>query len=931
MLATSSIPNLISGVSQQPSSMRLTTSAEEIINGWPSIVSGLNKRMPTEHIAKLTLSIPRNSIGYLIDKDSSEQYIVIVSGDDLQVYDLLGNQQTVTFPNGKSYLNAALDPIKSFRFLTIGDTTFVLNRDVVVAADEFGEDGASGYTPDATVTKVTDLPGVETVGKVYYVTSTKTYYKYVNIAGKPAIYGWQQSGGWVSNIPAGSQRVQTLPKNPSAGQTVWLEKRTAREVRSTPTSQGYTYTYIVYDSTYTKFDSVLTQSATAGTQGWQQVRLADLTTLSTVRLDPTFMGTVYVNMALANVNYNVYINGTLKATYLTPKGVDAASSVPDTAQIADEIKNDLIAAGYSLTRNGSTVTITNLTPGDKVVCTSSSGDKAMRAYTTEIDAFGNLPPNEINGRIVKVKGDVKDNGDDYYVVFNNGVWTETYGYNESGSPLDVSMPHALQRQSDGTWIFKPWDWDARNAGDRESNQNPSFIGKTINDIFLYANRMGFLSDENIILSEADNFENFYRTSLAVLVDSDPIDLAVLSSGNVGTNILRHAIGFDKDLLLMSEHNQFRLQYTQFLGPKNIEIRFATSFPMSRDVKPANLGNSVYFVDDSVSYRYAKLWEYFPKDNQVGDDADDTTAPVPEYIPSGIQFIAGSPRAKLIAVSSDNSPDTLHMYKFFWSGQNKIQNAWFKWQFNDCEKIYWAGFIDNYMYLLIERSDGTCLERMRIDEAIFLTETAVRIMLDRQTDKANLTLSYDSGTDKTTITTPWSTTEAFECVVTNDTGNVDTTIADIRLDVTKTSGNSFTVDGDITGYTDIKVGIGYTFLFTFSKPYFKAQAGQGQVAILDINRVQLRYITLNYINTAYFQTKLVYPGRDDSYTTFDGKVLGSAGIQIGTTPFVSGIYRAPLLGNNNEVEFSIVNDSPYNCTFGSAEWNGIYAPRSMKRM
>jgi hypothetical protein len=866
----------------------------------------------------------------MIDRGEANQWIAIVSGDDLQVYDLLGNQETVTFPNGKSYLNAALDPIKSLRFLTIGDTTFVLNRDVVVASDEFGEQGSSGYTPDATVNNPTDLPAVETVGKVYYVESTKTYYRFENITGSPAIYAWQQNTVWSSTKPSGTV-VNQLPKNPTAGAIVVLSKATAREVRSPPTSQGYSYSYYVYDYQWAQFVAVLTSPAVPSSSGWKQVRLADLTTLSGNRLDPSFMGSVYVNLSNPNVNYNVYVNGVLKATYLSPKGVDAASSVPGTADIAEQIRSGLATSGFTVQRNGSTVTITNLTPGDKLVCTSSGGDKLMTAYTTEIKAFGDLPPNEVQGRIVKVKGDVKDNGDDYYVVFNNGVWTETYGYNESAGPLDVSMPHVLQRQSDGTWIFKPWHWTARNAGDRNSNQNPSFVGTTINDIFLYANRMGFLADENIILSEADKFENFYRTSLAVLVDSDPIDLAVLSSGNVGTNVLRHAIGFDKDLLLMSEHNQFRLAYTQFLGPKNVEIKFATSFAMSPDVKPVNIGGSVYFVDDSVSYRYAKVWEYFPKDNQVGDDADDTTAPVPEYIESGIQFIAGSPRAKLIAVNSSNAPDTLFMYKFFWSGQNKIQNAWFKWTFPDCEKIYWAGFVDNFLYMLIERSDGTCLERMRIDEAIALTESAVRIMLDRSTDKLALSLSYNAGTGKTTVTLPWSTTEVIECVVSNNTGDIETSIQDIRLDVTKLSGNQFTVDGDITNYTEIKVGISYTFQFTFSQPYFRVQAGQGQVAILDIQRVQLRYITLNYINTAYFMTRLRYPGRDDAYTTFDGKVLGSAGIVIGATPFINGNYRAPLFGNNNEIEFSILNDSPYNCTFGSAEWNGIYAPRSAKRM
>ena len=52
-LISSSIPNLINGVSQQPPALRLASQAEQVINCMPSPVEGLKKRPPFYHLKKL--------------------------------------------------------------------------------------------------------------------------------------------------------------------------------------------------------------------------------------------------------------------------------------------------------------------------------------------------------------------------------------------------------------------------------------------------------------------------------------------------------------------------------------------------------------------------------------------------------------------------------------------------------------------------------------------------------------------------------------------------------------------------------------------------------------------------------------------------------------------------------------------------------------
>ena len=486
----------------------LVSACKEMRNAWPSLVSGNQKRPATEHLAKIAFTPVNGLAGHTIDVSSTQRYQVIVTNGDLAIVDLTNNTlKTITFPDGKAYLSAS-NPKANFRFITIGDYTFITNSQKTVATAVVAEDGT--------------------------------------------------------------------------------------------------------------------------------------------RINPDAVATIYVTQSISNAYYTVYINGVKKAEYLTPKGVDAASSVPDTAVIATEIYNDLIAAGYTVSQTGSTLTITNLVLGDKVICQAGTGDKSMKCFRGSVQSFSDLPPNSKQGVIVKISGSPENQGDDYYVVFKDGLWVETLAYG-SGLGLDNStMPHVLIHNADGTWTFKRHTWKSRIIGDDNSNQKPSFVGFQIHDIFMKSNRLSFLVDENVIHSEANVYENFFRTTAAQLLDSDRIDIAVLSNG---TTILYHAVPYNKELLLFSNRAQYRHSYQNYLAPKTIQVEFSTAFNVSSDIRPINMGNSIYFVDENVNDTFMKIWEYYPRDFQGADDADDASASVPEYIPKGANFVTGSNRSKVVVVGT----------------------------------------------------------------------------------------------------------------------------------------------------------------------------------------------------------------------------------------------------------------------------------------
>ena len=135
-LISSSVPNLVGGVSQQPPALRLPNQAERQENALASAFEGLTKRPPTEHVAALT-NYTEAAI-HVIDRDATERYVCVFgrtgSTAAIKVYDINGVEKTVNTPDGLDYINEA-GIGENLRFLTVSDVTFVLNRNKTVAAD----------------------------------------------------------------------------------------------------------------------------------------------------------------------------------------------------------------------------------------------------------------------------------------------------------------------------------------------------------------------------------------------------------------------------------------------------------------------------------------------------------------------------------------------------------------------------------------------------------------------------------------------------------------------------------------------------------------------------------------------------------------------------------------------------------------------------
>ena len=135
MLVSKTIPNMINGVSQQPALIRLDSQGELQENAWSSVISGLQKRPATQHLAKLD-DVNNSSEVFIhtVRRDAQEAYSLLIDNNSTPyVYDGEGNKKSVfvaSTANDYLTINSAKDDLKA---ITIADYTLISNKNKVVA------------------------------------------------------------------------------------------------------------------------------------------------------------------------------------------------------------------------------------------------------------------------------------------------------------------------------------------------------------------------------------------------------------------------------------------------------------------------------------------------------------------------------------------------------------------------------------------------------------------------------------------------------------------------------------------------------------------------------------------------------------------------------------------------------------------------------
>ena len=967
-LITSSIPNLINGVSQQPPALRLASQAEEVVNCMSSPVEGLKKRPPLNNVARLFIedkSTVRPFV-HMVSRTDAINYIVIIQDGAIKVANLDGTLVTPATPDGVSYLDVTGHPSEQFRVASIADYTFIVNKEKEVA---MSADLSPATITDPTAMVFIKVANYDTEYSVTLGGTTKTY----------------------TTPPAGGEQIECSYSQAANSSSV-LVNATAHglvtgdkfKITFATASGGVAGTYEVTSASTNQF------YYTAGTQNDSSNNSGNCTVVPQKKLSTVDIADELADQLNTISGYTV-----------------------NNDDYIIHIKKD----------DGSDYEVTS--KDDK----TGEGTKAIKGVVDDLD---DLPIKGYEGFIVKVQGSQATRYDDYYVKFTvnkdyatpgefgDGVWRETVAPGIQYRFDEATMPHVLIRNSNGTFTFQKYikqettatyaqsgttvtvtkadhglesgtllfvrpssgagtsgvfsirvtaantftytagqnqttsgnvtygtTWSGRIAGDKKTALEPTFAGNTINNLNLFRNRLIMLSNENVILSASDDYGRFWPETVQTMVDSDPVDL---SCGGSSINILLSTVAFANTLLLFSRNAQFRLDAGLNVGsaltPKTATITQMTSFDMDTSVDPIAVGRNTYFP--ITKGNFSGLREFFLPDSSGSVPlSEDVTSSIPRYIPTNLCGLISAVAEDAVAMLSLDQPKRIYIYKFFFEEDTKLQSSWSYWEVSGAKKIIGAAIKGSDLYVLTEYDEdgnssqsGTYLEKVSLRPEQVDPGTEIEILLDRKITESEVTSTSLNNAGalgvETVITLPYPINTGADMIVVGryEAGNTLLRHGQVIEPLSQTS-NTITVLGDLKTQVGGKtprffVGERYTMTYEFSTPYIKEQPQGGGVALAAGPKLQMRTWTVIFDESSAFELKVTPASRDTNTYPYNGVIVGEAPPLIGDPSVLTGSFRVPVMTSNIDTKIVISSTSPLPCRFQSAEWEGFYHTRAKRK-
>ena len=667
---------------------------------------------------------------------------------------------------------------------------------------------------------------------------------------------------------------------------------------------------------------------------------------------------IFVKQVSNDTVYSITVDG------VTVTDDTTNDSSLSTSQVASDLQSGLNSglSGFTIARSGSVIHIKkNDGSNFSIDGTDTQGNTQLTIVKNSVQRFTDLPTVSPNGMVVEVKGDENTNFDNYYVKFvtNNGnaleegQWEETV---EAGIQFKfdyATMPHVLIRQADGNFRFARVDgdtytlsgtnytlpvWGERTAGDTESAKDPSFIGSKINNVFFFRNRLGFLADDNVILSNVSEFFNFFPDTVLTVVDSHPIDVA---ASHTKVAILKHAVTMGEQLILFSEQTQFVLSSSaDNLTPTTANVLVSTEFESSDDAAPVGSGNSIYFLTKKGNF--AGIREYITQTNETARDAANITIHVPRLIPSNIFKLAVSNNQDILVCVGTDNPNKLFINRWLFGNQGqKVLNSWFTFTINENRSIKNVDFIGTDLFLVIEEANTITLEKIPFESDFKETNADFEFHLDHKVTEADVTVAYNSSTDKTTFTLPYRLRAKMDIVGRFLASNETSTFVDINgvtqtlkpatviQSTNLTNGSTATIEAN-GDYRNAKFIIGepYDMHYRFSKQRITETPQQNSAEIIS-SRLQLHHFYIKFEKSGFFQVEVTPELRDTSTHKFSGRFLGAASAAIGQLNLETGTFRVPIMSRADKVDIDVKNKTFLPTLLASAEYEAMFHMKSRR--
>ncbi len=620
--------------------------------------------------------------------------------------------------------------------------------------------------------------------------------------------------------------------------------------------------------------------------------------------EPTPPPTATLFVSMSQGTTQIHVGGAVVDYIATPSDTVAATA----AKIGEKLRA-AVGSAFWIVWSSSFIILRRHDGADFTIDVFDGGGY-VKVVKDSVAGLDELPARCQGGTVYSVRS-VNDSG--FYVRFEQhggdmrGTWRETVAPGSKGRIDANTMPHALVRQADGTFVVKQLSWAARPCGDDRTNPVPEFIGRPIADMVFHRNRLVLVSDESVHFSQAGDYFNFWSEWATQVLDSDAFGLTAATNS---VALLRFAAPFRKTLFLAADTAQFEVNSPDVLTPKRASIDLATTYKISPRARPSVVGNALLMGSDGPAS--ASILEYAYNDGGATLEAVDIVKHASGLIPAPLKSISGDAVTGNLVVLSAAAPRDIFMHTFFWHGESRAQSAWHRWTFG-ADRIHSAGIVGTAVIVVMARGADVVVQSVDLARSR-PAEYPYTPGLDMQVSPYGV---YDAAADETVFDLPYRAHDEprLGCVPSLDfaTRSMPEPLTDAA------NPNRIRVRGDWTA-GPIAWGLTYDSEVTLSRIYPR---GEDKSAVLE-GRLQLRSLTLAYTDTAHFDVIAQPEARAARLARFRSQRTSHVANRISTLPLVDGRFRFTVMSRADTVRITIRNASPHPFTITSASWVGFYA-------
>ena len=603
----------------------------------------------------------------------------------------------------------------------------------------------------------------------------------------------------------------------------------------------------------------------------------------------------------------------------TVKLFNIATGVEATVSGANQAYLNTTKENFKVLQRRENIVILNT---DKTVAMSSAG--APGSLTGTVNTLAELPAANTlaSGAIYRING-IDGAADDYVIKWDGTTWTETVLPGEQTSFEPTSLPYILTRTSLNTFTFAASPWTSRVSGvsgNTGTSRRPSFVDQKISNLFFYKNRLGFLSEDNVIMSQPLEFFNFWRNSSLTTTDADPIDLTASSLDDVSLFAVQPMI---QGLVLFGTREQFVMTAgnTSVLTPSTASISSISQYEINKLVEPVLLKEKIYFTAKANSY--SRVMSMLTRGDNNNPLVEDVSKIVTTWLPKNLNRIVRSNQNNFIGMF-DNTKNYIYFFRTLTGENDQSINTWFRWEM--AGKVI-ACFMEQDAVQIAVSANGkvnmlTAYINPNIDSPLVQTNEGVLTnpSLDYMHTPAK---SYNATTGLTTLTSSASdplNNEWGPVAIETYTGNSGN---GKFYELTKVTDTTYTIDEDLTNST---VQLGFTFPYSIDLPkvYYRTGEPSDFTASLTISRMKF---AMGKTGAVGFELK---PRGSQDFIDV-GEIEQSNWYLLDSAPIDDErMFTLPIHQRNDNFDVRITSDSPYPVSLLSMTWEGQYSPRYYRR-